>query len=252
MAYRDLRLEKRDGIAWLTLDRPNVLNALSSELLDELEQATVEIEADDSVRVVILSGAGRAFSAGRDVAEIAVKGARQVLQRSSGGHVFHRLALLPKPTIAAVHGPCFTGALELALACDIIIASEDASFGDTHARLGVIPGGGGTQRLPQRIGPHRAKQLLFTGLPITAGEAERIGLVNRVVPRERLLAEAEAIARAILEASPHSLATEKRLVNGDLEPRLAEETAAFANLWAHGDNPDIQSRFEKMLSRLKS
>lgn len=252
MPYQNLRLEKRDGIAWLTLNRPQVLNALSSQLLDELEQATKELEADDSVRVVILQGAGRAFSAGRDIGEIASKGARQVLQRSSGGHVFHRLAILPKPTIAAVHGPCFTGALELALACDIIIASDDATFGDTHARLGVIPGGGGTQRLPLRIGPHRAKQLLFTGQAITAAEAERIGLVNKVVPRDRLLPEVEVMARAIMESSPHSLAEEKRLVNGVLEPRLAEETTAFANLWAQGDNPDIQARFLKMLTRLKS
>ncbi len=251
MPFRSLRLELRDGIAWLTLNRPQVLNALDSPLFDELWQAIAELEADASARVVILSGAGRAFSAGRDIAEISRKGARQVLQKSPGGHVFNRLAVLPKPTIAAVHGPCFTGALELALTCDIIIASEDATFGDTHARLGVIPGGGGTQRLPQRVGPHRAKQMLFTGLPVTATEAERMGLVNKVVPRDRLMAEAETMARAILEASAHSLATEKRLVAANLDAGLAQEAAAFYNLWADGDNPDIQTRFERMLASLK-
>jgi len=156
MPYENLRLECRDGIAWLTLNRPRVLNALSSQLLAELDQAIAALAADDTVRVVVLTGAGRAFSAGRDVAEIATEGARRVLQHSPGGQVFARLAALEKPVIAAVNGPCFTGALELALACDFIIASEEAVFGDTHARLGVIPAGGGTQRLPQRIGPHCA------------------------------------------------------------------------------------------------
>ncbi len=214
MAYEKIILEKKDGVAKLTLNRPEVLNALDEALLTEFVAALADIEKDDSVHVVILTGAGRAFSAGRDLQGV-LEGREWV-----GGDRYGALEDLSKPVIAAVNGACFTGAFELAMCADIIIASEKAVFGDTHARFGIVPGGGQTQRLPRQIGVKKAKELLFTSGTLTAGEAERLGIVNRVVPAEKLEEAALEMARKILQNIPETVRTFKRLINGGLKTDL--------------------------------
>ncbi len=223
MTYNKIILEKKNGIAKITLNRPQVLNAIDEELLSELVTALNEIEKDDSVQVVILTGAGRAFSAGRDLKGV-LEGREWV-----GGARYKALEDLSKPVIAAVNGHCFTGALELVMCADIVIASESAVFGDTHARFGIVSGGGQTQRLPRQIGVKKAKELLFTCEPISAREAQRIGIVNRVVPPEKLEEAAVEMAEKILRNIPETIRIIKALINKgmmtDLETGLKMEAA---------------------------
>jgi len=213
MTYNNIILEKKNGIARIVLNRPP-LNILNEELLSELMAALDEVEKDDSVNVVILTGAGRAFSAGRDLKGI-LEG-----REMPGGSRYKSLEDLSKPVIAAVNGFCFTGSFELAMCADIIIASDNAVFGDTHARFGLIPGGGQTQRLPRQIGPKKAKELMFTCDTISAHEAERIGIVNKVVPPERLEEAAREMAEKILKNVPEALRTIKSLVNKGMKTDL--------------------------------
>lgn len=233
MAYKKIILEKKGAVAKITLNRPEVLNALDEELMSELVAALDEIDKDDSLRVVILTGAGRAFSAGRDMKQIL--GERR---RKSGRSSYEALANLSKPVIAAVNGYCFTGAFEMAMCADIIIASENAVFCDTHARYGLIPGGGQTQRLPREIGSKKAKELMFTSDRISASEAERIGIVNRVVPPEKLEEAAVEMAEKIANNDLKSLRVMKSLVNKgmqkDLETGLKMEMEAYDE--AHKDS----------------
>jgi enoyl-CoA hydratase/carnithine racemase len=221
MAYKKIILEKKDSIAKVTLNRPQAMNALDEEMLAEMVAAFQDIDADNSVNVVILTGAGRAFSAGRDL-----KGVLEGRERV-GGSRYKVLEDISKPVIAAINGPCFTGAFELAMCADIVIAAENAVFGDTHARFGIIPGGGQTQRLPRQIGQKKAKELLFTCETISAKEAERIGIVNKVVPAEQLEQAAMEMARKILRNIPEAISTIKSLINrglkGDLETGLKME-----------------------------
>ncbi len=221
MTYSKIILEKKNAIAKITLNRPEVLNAMDNELLAELATAFDEVEKDDSVKVIILTGAGRTFSAGMDIKNILAGTAK------SGGTIFEALGDLSKPVIVAVHGYCFTGAFELIMCADIIIASEDAVFSDTHARFGIIPGGGQTQRLPRQIGLQKAKELLFTSDRISASEAERIGIVNKVVPPEKLEDAALEMAEKILKNDPKTLRVIKSLINKgimvDLETGLKME-----------------------------
>jgi enoyl-CoA hydratase/carnithine racemase len=207
MSYKTILVEKRNGIAKIILNRPQAMNALTEELLGELVSALENAEKDDGVGVVILTGAGRAFSAGRDLPGV-IEG-----REFPGGSRYRALEDLSKPVIAAVNGFCFTGSFELAMCADIIVASEDAVFGDTHARFGIIPGGGQTQRLPRLVGRNKAKELLFTCQTISAAEAERIGIVNRVVPSDKLDAAAVEIAEKILKNVPEAVTTIKRLIN---------------------------------------
>ena len=221
MVYKKIILDKKDGIAKVTLNRPQAMNALDEEMLSEMAVAFRDIDADESVNVAILTGAGRAFSAGRDLRGV-LEGREWV-----GGSRYRVLEDIGKPVIAAINGPCFTGAFELAMCADIVIASENAVFGDTHARFGIIPGGGQTQRLPRQIGAKKAKELLFTCEPISATEALRIGIVNKVVPAEQLDEAAMETARKILRNIPQAIRTIKALINrglmADLESGLAME-----------------------------
>jgi len=221
MSYSKITLEKKNGIARIALNRPEVLNAVDEELLAQLVAALDEIEKDDSVGVVILTGAGRAFSAGRDLKGV-LEGREWV-----GGSRYRALEELSKPVIAAINGPCFTGSFELAMCADIIIASENAVFGDTHARFGITPGGGQTQRLPRLIGAKKAKELLFTCETISASEAERIGIVNKVVPADKLEEVAVEMAQKILKNIPEAIRNIKLLINSstktDLETGLKME-----------------------------
>ena len=214
MTYSKIILEKKNGIARITLNRPQALNALDEELLSELVTALDDIEKDDSVNVVILTGAGRAFSAGRDLNGV-MEGREWV-----GGSRYKALEDLSKPVIAVVNGHCFTGSFELAMCADIIIASENAVFGDTHARFGITPGGGQTQRLPRQVGAKKAKELLFTCDTISASEAERIGIVNKVVPPDKLEEAALEMAGKILKNTPEAVKAIKSLVNKGMKTDL--------------------------------
>lgn len=214
MTYNKIILEKKGAIAKITLNRPEVLNAMDVELLSELAAALGEMDKDDSVNVVILMGAGRAFSAGRDIK--AIRGGRG----HPGLKWYKALEDFSKPVIAAVHGYCFTGAVEMLTYADIIIASEDALFSDTHARFGLIPGGGMTQRLPRQIGPRKAKELMFTCDRISASEAERIGFINKVVPPGKLEEAAMEMAEKILQNVPEVIRAFKYLVNEGLKKNL--------------------------------
>jgi enoyl-CoA hydratase/carnithine racemase len=207
MGYQTILVAKENGLGTLTLNRPDVLNAMNQQMLQEVDQALTDFEYDDEVRVIVFTGAGRAFSSGRDLKEIG--GA----SHKTGAEVWSHLENIGKPVIAAVNGLCFTGALSMLLSFDIVVAAEDATFADTHARYGMVHGGGTSQRLRDVVGLRKAKELLFTCEPITAVEAERIGLVNRVVPSEALIPSVLHLAHQISKNDPAALRTAKYLVN---------------------------------------
>ncbi|HLK86719.1 MAG TPA: enoyl-CoA hydratase [Candidatus Binataceae bacterium] len=216
---RELVKVARDGaIATVTLNRPEKLNALNRALRGEFCAAMLELNADGDVAVVIVTGAGRAFCAGLDLNELGAEGLRE-----TGGVTFISVVeRMDAPVIAAVNGFAVTGGFELALACDIVIASETAQFADTHARVGVMPGGGMSARLPRAVGVRKAKELSLTGNYLSAGEAERLGLVNRVVSPQRLMAEAGETARQIASADRRVVRQMKRLINLATEAPLAD------------------------------
>jgi len=215
--FQTIVLKKDGWVARITLNRPQALNALNVEMMSELGKALKDIASDASMRVVVLTGAGgRAFSAGVDI-----KALRAMAERPGERESFGRLARetlqaiedLGLPVIAVVDGYCLTGALELAMACDMIVASEDSRFGDTHARWGLRPSWGGSQRLPRMVGMMKAKELLFTAEPIDAREAERIGLINKAAPREKLEETVNELVKKLIANSPGSIRVEKQLVS---------------------------------------
>jgi enoyl-CoA hydratase len=248
MDYETLKLEKTDAVAIITLDRPP-LNAVNETLLNELAAVCDALEADDAIHVVILTGAGKAFSAGRELPGI-LDGTEY-----PGGPRYQALERLGKPVIAAVNGYCLTGSFELAMCADIIIASEKALFGDTHARFGVTPGGGQTQRLPRLIGSRRAKELLFTCDTIPAAEAERLGIVNKVVPAHDLMPQAMAMAQRISKNVPETIRTIKSLINKGQSMDLASGLKMEAD--QHGGRPisptpEGRRRIQAFLDRNRS
>lgn len=202
--YSTLLFDLADGIARITINRPDKLNALNASVIGELADAAGRVEADADVRGVLLTGVGtKAFVAGADIAELAGQSPFEGKQRSMAGQqMMRRLERCGKPVIAAVNGFALGGGCELAMACHLRIASETARFGQPEVKLGLAPGYGGTVRLPRLVGKGRALELLLTGAMIDAQEAWRIGLVNRVVPAERLLAEADVLLREILDQGP--------------------------------------------------
>jgi enoyl-CoA hydratase len=204
MDYDNLLFEVNEQIARITFNRPNVLNALNRKTMDELGDCLKKVRADDAIRVVILTGAGeKAFIAGADINELSqqspVDGREFTLY---GQEIIHRLETLGKPAIAAINGFALGGGCELALACTLRIASRNAKLGQPEVKLGIIPGYGGSQRLPRLCGKGVAHELILTGEMITAEEALRVGLVNRVVEPAELLATAEAIAKKIIANAP--------------------------------------------------
>ena len=214
MPYTTITVEHNDGIARITLNRPGALNALNDELMQELLAAFRAFDADPDVGCAILTGEGRAFAAGGDIAEMAGRSAsvfsREYIERQQLTEFMEQMT---KPVIAAVNGFAFGGGCELCLCCDMRIASSSAKFGQLEVNVGILPIMGGTQRLPRLVGKGMAKYLIFTGSVIDAGEAHRIGLVEKVVAPEQLLEECEAIARQILSKSPASIALAKAAVN---------------------------------------
>jgi enoyl-CoA hydratase len=202
--YSTLLFEAGDGIARITINRPDRLNALNTAVIAELADAAARLESEPAIRGAILTGAGnKAFVAGADITELTSQGPFDAKQRSMAGQqMMRRFERCGKPVIAAVNGFALGGGCELAMACHLRLASESARFGQPEVKLGLSPGYGGTVRLPRLVGTGRALELLLTGAMIDAQEAWRIGLVNRVVPADRLLAESETLLREILDQGP--------------------------------------------------
>ena len=217
MPYENIIFENEDNIAVITFNRPDAMNALNNQTRAEFANAITAVAADDDIKVLILTGSGKAFVAGSDIKEFS-----QTTPYSA--HNIHRLGemleKLDKPVIAAVNGFCLGGGNEIAMGCDIIIASEKAKFGQTEINIGIIPGGGGTQRLPRLIGPCRAKELIFTGDIITAEDANRLGMVNRVVPVEELMPTAKELAKKIATKSAAALKLAKTAINRGMQTSL--------------------------------
>jgi len=240
MAYDTITVTVAERIATITVNRPDKLNALNDRVIGELGDAIDAARANADVGGVILTGTGRAFVAGADIAELEAHGAvsgKALAQR--GQDVFRRFETSPKPTIAAVNGFALGGGCELAMACHIRIASDAAKLGQPEVKLGLIPGYGGTQRLPRLVGKGRALQLLLTGETIDANEAFRIGLVNRVVPAAELIATTTAMMRAMLANAPLALAHCVEVVNAGYDLPLSDaltlEATAFGLLAATSD-----------------
>lgn len=250
--YETVILENAGGIAKVTLNRPQALNALSPQLLKELGDALERISNDDSVSVVILTGAGRAFSAGVDIKsmdesseESSAEGRTKMALK-----VIDLIEQMNKPVIGAVNGYCLTGGLELAIACDIIVASENAKFGDTHAKWGLTPLWGGSQRLPRIVGAMKAKELVFTCDIISAKEAREIGLASKVVPAESLDAAVMEMAKKISQNSPYSVRAQKYLINKGLQMDLASGLK-MAEKEAPGPTEDSEERLRAFAGKKK-
>ncbi|MFH1647546.1 MAG: enoyl-CoA hydratase-related protein [Chloroflexota bacterium] len=234
MTHKNLLYTKGDGIGTVTVNRPEVLNALNIGVFTELYQLFQEIEDDPAVRVVILTGAGeKAFIAGVDIADMKDRSSVEVEEFIAvARRAVDRVHTLAKPVIAAVNGFALGGGWEMALACDLIIASSNARFGQPEINLGVIPGGGAMQRLPRIIGTHRARELVFTGDIIGADKALEMGLVNRVVPPENLMTEARALAAKLLSKSSVALAYAKKAMNSSAGMSLASAMDSDENYFA--------------------
>jgi enoyl-CoA hydratase len=217
--YKTLIYEKKENIGLLTINRPEKLNALSNELVEELDRLLDEVENDEKLRVLVVTGAGKkAFVAGADIQELVDRDAlvgRRVSRTRQG--TFSRIENLPIPVIAAVNGYALGGGLELALACTIRVCSDKAQFGAPEVKLGIIPGDGGTQRLPRLVGLGRAMEMILTGDFIDAQEAHRIGLVNQVIPHDELMEKATELAQKIAKRPPLAVRYAKEAVNRSQE-----------------------------------
>ncbi|HTF35278.1 MAG TPA: enoyl-CoA hydratase-related protein [Myxococcota bacterium] len=224
MESKVIQIDRRGALAWLRLSRPKALNALSPDLVADFERALSSLEADASVRVLAITGTGRAFCAGADLAfaldSVDAGDALLAFVERAAALVEH-VAAFPKPVIAAVNGLALAGGLELVLACDLVIAAESARLGDAHANYGLLPGAGGSARLARRLGASRAKSLLFTGELVAAPALVELGLVNRVVPDAELEGSVEKLAETLAAKSPLVLRAMKRLVDDGLDQSLA-------------------------------
>lgn len=243
-----VRFEKKDNIALVTIDRPEALNALNSTVIAELEQVVTELENDGTIRSMILTGEGRSFVAGADIGEqypLDLDGGRRWGQRGSA--LFRRMEKLEFSTIAAVNGFALGGGCELAMSCDIILASEKAKFGQPEVGLGITPGFSGTQRLPRRVGVAKAKELIFSGRMVKADEAERIGLVNAVYAPEALLDGAMEMARSFAKNAPIAVKYAKACIDRgmqtDIDSGIACENELFAMCFATTDQKEGMGAF---------
>ena len=258
MIYENILLEKKDAIAYVTVNRPKVLNALNGATIEELRAAFHELKHDALIRVVILTGAGeKAFVAGADIGELAERdpvSGKEFAHR--GQNVFNLIENLRKPVIACINGFALGGGCELALACTLRLASDNARLGQPEVKLGIIPGYGGTQRLPRLVGKGLAMQMVLTGEMITAQEAHRIGLVNEVTSATELIPRAEVIAAKIIANAPLAVQYTLEAVNKGMEMPLANglflETALFGVCCATEDKTEGTSAFlEKRAAAFK-
>lgn len=249
MAYEHLLFEEKEGVATLTFNRPKSMNALNSALLKELSQLLDEVAANEEIRVLVLTGAGdKAFVAGADITELAQCNPLTGKNFGEAGQsAINKLQSLPIPVIAAVNGYALGGGSEIALACDFVYAAETAMFGLPEITLGIIPGFGGTQRLPRLIGMNRAKEMIFTGKMITAAEAAAVGMVNKVFPCANLREEVKKTARAIASKGRVALRAAKETVNQganvDIVTGCKIEINAFSVCMASEDAREGTSAF---------
>ncbi len=248
MSFKNLSVEKKEGICTVTISSPQTLNALNAEVLNELELAFDSINEDEEVQVVVLTGEGKAFVAGADIAymrELDPAGAKKFSE--DGSRLFRKIEMLNKVVIAAVNGFALGGGCELAMACDIRIASVKAKFGQPEVGLGIIPGFSGTQRLARLVGLGRAKELIFTGGHIDAEEAYRIGLVNKVTEKEKLMEDVYKLADKIKSNSRVALKYAKESMNRgietDIETGIAFEANIFGLCFASQDKMEGLSAF---------
>lgn len=247
--YNNLLLTEENGLAVVTLNRPKALNALNAALLDEIGQVIDELAANDSVQAIIITGAGeKSFVAGADITEMKDKNVEEgKVFAEQGQGVFLKIEQCPKPVIAAVNGFALGGGCELAMACDIRIASETARFGQPEVGLGIVPGFGGTQRMPRLIGRGMAKYLIYSADMVKAPEALRIGLVQKVVAPEVLLDEAKAIAIKIMSKSPIAVRFAKDAINRgvemDIPNAMQYEAYIFGACFASEDQKDGMTAF---------
>jgi enoyl-CoA hydratase len=245
--YENILVETRGRVGLVTLNRPKALNALNDALMNELGDALLKFEADESIGAIVITGSEKAFAAGADIGAMKDWSYMDVYKSEYITRNWETLRRVRKPVIAAVAGWALGGGCELALACDIVIAAETAKFGQPEIKLGVIPGAGGTQRLPRAVGKAKAMDLVLTARNMDAAEAERAGLVSRVVPAERLLEEALAAAGAIAEFSLPVVMAAKESVNRAYESALAEgilfERRIFHSLFATEDQKEGMRAF---------
>ena len=219
MEYKNILFEKKEGLARITLNRPDVLNALDADTLYEMEAALDDIENDTSIRVAVIGANGRAFCTGADltgVAAISPDKPRDYFLRL-WNKVFSAVENLGVPVIGVVNGMAYAGGMELVMVCDLVIASEEAKFSDQHANRGLVPAGGASQRLPRLIGTRKAKELLFTGDRVTPTEAERLGLINKAVPADKLQEAADELVNKLLGKSILAAAAATTTVNIKLD-----------------------------------
>jgi enoyl-CoA hydratase len=247
MAYTTINVEVEDHISLITLNRPDAMNALNAELLGELCDALAEAEANDKVRCIVITGSDKAFAAGADVTEMAEKDFVEVFTMDLFSKEMEAIQRIRKPMIAAVSGFALGGGCELAMMCDIIIAADTAKFGQPEINLGVIAGIGGTQRLTRVVGKAKSMEMHLTGRFMDAEEAERSGLVARVVPAKKLMEEALATAAKITEKSALTVMAVKEAVNRSYETTLREgllfERRLFHSLFATADQTEGMTAF---------
>lgn len=245
MNYENVVVERDGPVGIITINRPQVLNALNDRTVAELDAALDELAADGEVRVIVITGAGpKAFVSGADINELrALQTAQQARRKAAEGQrVLRKIEALPKPVIAAINGYALGGGCEIAMACDIRVAADTAKLGQPEINLGILPGYGGTQRLPRLIGRGRAKLLLFTGDMVDANEAYRLGLVDKVVPAAELMDQVKALAYSIASKAPVALALIKEAVNRGLEMPLDDANAFEA--YAFGLVATTEDRLE--------
>jgi enoyl-CoA hydratase/carnithine racemase len=242
----DVRVERREAVGVVTIDRPEKRNALSPEVLGDLATAVEAFDADEDVRCIVIAGSDDVFAAGADIKAMAERSFQDVIERSTI-RFWHRIAACRTPLIAAVSGFALGGGCELALLCDMIVASETAEFGQPEITLGIIPGGGGTQRMARLIGPSRAKDLIFTGRMVDAQEALAIGLVDQVVPADEVYSAARSWAEQFVDGPAMALAAAKKAIDGgldvDLRTGLDLEAEFFAALFATEDRQTGMTSF---------
>ena len=246
MVYQLIKVEPDAPIATITLDRPKVLNALSPAVIAEVGEALRELDADESIRAVVITGGPKVFAAGADIGDMAERSAAEQLNRDQTG-AWAPISGFKKPLIAAVNGYCLGGGCELALMCDVIIAGDSARFGQPEINLGIIPGAGGTQRWPRTAGKYAAMEVMLTGGMVSARRAYELGMVNKVVPAEMSVAVAQRMARQLAEKPPVAVRLAKESVQKAFETSLAEglgaERRSFYFLFSTDDQKEGMRAF---------